>query len=74
MPKRTDPQSILILGSGPIVIGQAAGYDDSGTKRPSAPCAGEGCRVTLVNSNPGRMQPSEAVAGARKRGRSQGAR
>jgi hypothetical protein len=32
MPKRTDLQSILILGSGPIVIGQAAEFDDSGTQ------------------------------------------
>jgi carbamoyl-phosphate synthase large subunit len=41
MPKRTDLQSILILGSGPIVIGQAAEFDYSGTQ-PSARCARRG--------------------------------
>ncbi|HEX8693839.1 MAG TPA: hypothetical protein VF746_15565 [Longimicrobium sp.] len=41
MPRRDDLQSILILGSGPIVIGQAAGFDYSGTQA-CAPCARRG--------------------------------
>jgi carbamoyl-phosphate synthase large subunit len=53
MPKRTDLKSILILGSGPIVIGQAAEFDYSGTQAVRALCE-EGCRVILVNSNPAR--------------------
>ena len=48
MPKRTDLQSILILGSGPIVIGEAAEFDYSGTQAVRA--AEEGYRVILVNS------------------------
>jgi carbamoyl-phosphate synthase large subunit len=51
MPKRTDLQSILILGSGPIVIGQAAEFDYSGTQAVRA-LREEGYRVILVNSNP----------------------
>jgi carbamoyl-phosphate synthase large subunit len=50
MPKRTDLQSILILGSGPIVIGQAAEFDYSGTQ--ARALREEGYRVILVNSNP----------------------
>ncbi|MGB6001632.1 MAG: carbamoyl-phosphate synthase large subunit, partial [Thermoanaerobaculia bacterium] len=51
MPKRTDLQSILILGSGPIVIGQACEFDYSGTQACRA-LRQEGYRVILVNSNP----------------------
>jgi carbamoyl-phosphate synthase large subunit len=51
MPKRTDLQSILIPGSGPIVIGQAAEFDYSGTQAVRALCE-EGYRMILVNSNP----------------------
>jgi hypothetical protein len=51
MPKRTDLQSILILGSGPIVIGQAAELDDSGTQTVRG-LREEGYRVILVNSAP----------------------
>jgi carbamoyl-phosphate synthase large subunit len=51
MPKRTDLQSILILGSGPIVIGQAAEFDDSGTRAVRA-LREEGYRVIPVNSAP----------------------
>jgi hypothetical protein len=51
MPKRTDLQGILILGSGPIVIGQAAEFDYSGTQAVRA-LREEGYRVILVNSNP----------------------
>ncbi|MEO1007743.1 MAG: carbamoyl-phosphate synthase large subunit [Planctomycetota bacterium] len=51
MPKRTDLRSILVLGSGPIVIGQGCEFDYSGTQACKALRA-EGCRVVLVNSNP----------------------
>ncbi|HEV7572774.1 MAG TPA: carbamoyl-phosphate synthase large subunit [Thermoanaerobaculia bacterium] len=51
MPKRTDIESILIIGSGPIVIGQACEFDYSGTQACKA-LKDEGYRVILVNSNP----------------------
>src|ERR671910_1282428 len=51
MPKRTDIHSILIIGSGPIVIGQACEFDYSGTQACKA-LREEGYRVVLVNSNP----------------------
>jgi carbamoyl-phosphate synthase large subunit len=51
MPKRTDIQTILILGAGPIVIGQAAEFDYSGVQACKA-LREEGYRVVLVNSNP----------------------
>ncbi len=51
MPKRTDIRSILIIGSGPIVIGQACEFDYSGTQGCKA-LREEGYRVILVNSNP----------------------
>src|SRR4030081_1994583 len=51
MPKRTDISSILIIGAGPIVIGQACEFDYSGTQACKALKA-EGYRVVLVNSNP----------------------
>ncbi|HMN41408.1 MAG TPA: carbamoyl-phosphate synthase large subunit [Phycisphaerales bacterium] len=51
MPKRTDIQTILIIGSGPIVIGQGCEFDYSGTQACKALRA-EGYRVVLVNSNP----------------------
>src|SRR5204863_9839731 len=51
MPKRTDLKSILIVGSGPIVIGQACEFDYSGTQACRA-LKSEGYRVILVNSNP----------------------
>ena len=51
MPKRTDLESILILGSGPIVIGQACEFDYSGTQACKA-LREEGYKVILVNSNP----------------------
>ncbi len=51
MPKRTDLHSILIIGSGPIVIGQAVEFDYSGTQACKA-LKDEGYRVILVNSNP----------------------
>ena len=51
MPKRTDIQSILIIGSGPIVIGQACEFDYSGTQACKA-LKEEGYRIILINSNP----------------------
>ena len=51
MPKRTDLKSILVIGSGPIVIGQAAEFDYSGTQACKA-LKEEGYRIILVNSNP----------------------
>src|SRR5260221_7410866 len=51
MPKRTDIQSILVIGSGPIVIGQACEFDYSGTQACRVLKA-EGYRVILANSNP----------------------
>ena len=51
MPKRTDLKTILIIGSGPIVIGQACEFDYSGTQACKA-LKEEGYKVVLVNSNP----------------------
>ncbi|MFP6901746.1 MAG: carbamoyl phosphate synthase large subunit, partial [Opitutales bacterium] len=51
MPKRTDIESILIIGSGPIIIGQACEFDYSGTQACKA-LREEGYRIVLVNSNP----------------------
>ena len=51
MPKRTDIKTILIIGSGPIVIGQACEFDYSGTQACKV-LKEEGYRVVLVNSNP----------------------
>ena len=51
MPKRTDIQKIMIIGSGPIVIGQACEFDYSGTQACKA-LSSEGFQVVLVNSNP----------------------
>ena len=51
MPKRTDISSILIIGAGPIIIGQACEFDYSGVQACKA-LKDEGYRVILVNSNP----------------------
>ena len=51
MPKRNDIKSILVIGSGPIVIGQACEFDYSGTQACKA-LKEEGYKVILVNSNP----------------------
>src|SRR6266403_1934150 len=51
MPKRTDIHSVLIIGAGPIIIGQACEFDYSGTQACKA-LEEEGYRVVLVNSNP----------------------
>ena len=63
MPRRNDLQSILILGSGPIVIGQAAEFDYSGTQAVRA-LREEGYRVILVNSNPATIMTDPDLADA----------
>ena len=61
MPKRTDISSILLLGSGPIVIGQGAEFDYSGTQAVRA-LKEEGYRVILVNSNPATIMTDPDLA------------
>ncbi|MEO8635890.1 MAG: carbamoyl-phosphate synthase large subunit [Gemmatimonadales bacterium] len=61
MPKRTDLRSILLLGSGPIVIGQGAEFDYSGTQAVRA-LKEEGYRVILVNSNPATIMTDPELA------------
>ncbi|MCL6608159.1 MAG: carbamoyl-phosphate synthase large subunit [Geminicoccaceae bacterium] len=63
MPKRTDLRSILVVGAGPIVIGQACEFDYSGTQACKALKA-EGYRVILVNSNPATIMTDPEVADA----------
>ncbi|ROQ25926.1 carbamoyl-phosphate synthase large subunit [Gallaecimonas pentaromativorans] len=63
MPKRTDLKSILILGAGPIVIGQACEFDYSGTQACKA-LREEGYRVILVNSNPATIMTDPGMADA----------
>jgi carbamoyl-phosphate synthase large subunit len=61
MPKRTDLSTILLLGSGPIVIGQGAEFDYSGTQAVRA-LKEEGYRVVLVNSNPATIMTDPEIA------------
>jgi carbamoyl-phosphate synthase large subunit len=63
MPKRTDLQSILIIGAGPIVIGQACEFDYSGVQACKA-LRQEGYRVILVNSNPATIMTDPEMADA----------
>ncbi len=63
MPKRTDIESILIIGAGPIVIGQACEFDYSGTQACKA-LRQEGYRVILVNSNPATIMTDPETADA----------
>ena len=63
MPRRDDIESILIIGSGPIVIGQAAEFDYSGTQACRA-LKDEGYRVLLVNSNPATIMTDPELADA----------
>ncbi len=63
MPKRTDIKSIMIIGAGPIVIGQACEFDYSGTQACRA-LKEEGYRVILVNSNPATIMTDPATADA----------
>ena len=63
MPKRTDIKSILIIGAGPIIIGQACEFDYAGTQAVKALKA-EGYRVVLVNSNPATIMTDPELADA----------
>src|SRR2546422_9613637 len=61
MPKRTDLKKILLIGSGPIVIGQACEFDYSGTQACKA-LRQEGYEVVLVNSNPATIMTDPGMA------------
>src|SRR6266581_9320109 len=63
MPRRNDIESILVIGSGPIVIGQACEFDYSGTQAVRA-LKREGFRVVLVNSNPATIMTDPELADA----------
>ena len=63
MPKRTDIESIMLIGSGPIVIGQACEFDYSGTQACKA-LKDEGYRVILVNSNPATIMTDPGLVDA----------
>src|SRR6186713_2125656 len=63
MPKREDIQSVLVIGSGPIVIGQACEFDYSGTQACRV-LREEGIRVILVNSNPATIMTDPEFADA----------
>src|SRR5689334_14200506 len=63
MPRRTDLDSVLIIGSGPIVIGQACEFDYSGTQACKA-LREEGLRVVLINSNPATIMTDPELADA----------
>src|SRR5678809_1137739 len=63
MPKRTDIKRVLVIGSGPIVIGQAAEFDYSGTQACKALRA-EGLEVVLINSNPATIMTAPELAEA----------
>jgi carbamoyl-phosphate synthase large subunit len=63
MPRRSDLESVLIIGSGPIVIGQACEFDYSGTQACKA-LREEGLRVVLVNSNPATIMTDPELADA----------
>ncbi len=61
MPKRTDIQKILIIGSGPIIISQACEFDYSGTQACKA-LREEGFEIVLVNSNPATIMTDPEMA------------
>src|SRR6266545_4395701 len=63
MPRRTDIEHILVIGSGPIVIGQACEFDYAGTQACRV-LRGEGLRVSLVNSNPATIMTDPEFADA----------
>src|SRR5512135_1798212 len=63
MPKRTDIESIMIIGAGPIIIGQACEFDYSGAQACKA-LREEGYRVVLVNSNPATIMTDPDMADA----------
>ena len=61
MPKRRDLKTILVIGAGPIIIGQACEFDYSGTQACKA-SKDEGYRVVLINSNPATIMTDPGVA------------
>ena len=61
MPKRTDIKSVLIIGAGPIIIGQACEFDYSGVQACKA-LREEGYKVILINSNPATIMTDPATA------------
>ena len=61
MPKRTDIHTIMIIGAGPIIIGQACEFDYSGTQACKA-LREEGYRIVLVNSNPATIMTDPDLA------------
>ena len=61
MPKRSDIKKVLVIGSGPIVIGQAAEFDYAGTQACRA-LKEEGLEVVLINSNPATIMTDKAMA------------
>ena len=61
MPKRKDINKVLVIGSGPIVIGQAAEFDYAGTQACLA-LKEEGCEVILCNSNPATIMTDTSIA------------
>ena len=63
MPQRKDISSVLIIGSGPIVIGQACEFDYSGTQAAKA-LKERGLRIILVNSNPATIMTDPKIADA----------
>src|SRR5271170_1307948 len=63
MPKRTDIKTILIIGAGPIIIGQACEFDYSGVQACKA-LRQEGYRIILVNSNPATIMTDPEIADA----------
>ena len=63
MPKRSDIKSVLIIGAGPIIIGQACEFDYSGTQATKA-LKEEGYRVILINSNPATIMTDPSIADA----------
>src|ERR1700688_4045436 len=63
MPRRTDIKTVMIIGAGPIVIGQACEFDYSGTQACKA-LKDEGYRVVLVNSNPATIMTDPDLADA----------
>jgi carbamoyl-phosphate synthase large subunit len=63
MPKRTDIKSILIIGAGPIIIGQACEFDYSGTQAVQG-AEGRGLPIILVNSNPATIMTDPDLADA----------
>uniref|UniRef100_UPI00260277CA carbamoyl phosphate synthase preATP-grasp domain-containing protein n=1 Tax=Mycobacterium sp. TaxID=1785 RepID=UPI00260277CA len=63
MPRRTDLRHVLVIGSGPIVIGQACEFDYSGTQACRV-LRSEGYRVSLINSNPATIMTDPEFADA----------